>query len=136
MSGEPAWISYSFAVLRLVPHVHLGTFVNIGVLVHARTQDFLGMRAIGDEAALRLLAPDVDASLLARYVASMEAICRGDGDAGPIALLPPSERFHWLCAPRSDVLQSSPVHPGLSRDPRQALEELFEELVLASRPPT
>lgn len=121
--------TYHFAILRVVPHVHLGASVNIGVLVHVRTSEFLGMRAITDTATLRALAPDVDHELLARYLRSYERICAGDASAGPVALVSPSERFHWLTSPRSDVLQTSPVHEGVSADPRRALDELFRELV-------
>jgi hypothetical protein len=122
-------VSYNFAVLRVVPHVHLGAFINVGVLLHARTAGFLGMRAVMAPADLGVLAPDVDSDLLARYLQTMDAICRGDAAAGPIALLPPSERFHWLSAPRSDVLQCSPVHEGLCHDPAHALDTLFADLV-------
>jgi len=126
MSGM---IDYDFAVLRVVPRVHLGAFVNVGVVVHARTVEFLALRAITDERLLRAHVPGVDAELLARYLRSCEAICAGDVGAGPMALAPPSERFHWLTAPRSDVLQSSPVHEGICDDPRRALDRLFEEYV-------
>jgi hypothetical protein len=87
------------------------------------------MRAISDAGVLRRLAPDVDTELLARYLTCYDAICRGDVAAGPIALLPTSERFHWISAPRSDVIQPAPVHEGMSRDPAAALESLFRELV-------
>ena len=123
------WLSYDFAVLRVVPHVHLGEFMPVGVVVHARTAGFLGLRVLTDRAALRGLAPDVDAELLERYLRSCRAIAEGDPSAGPIALSPPSERFHWLTAPRSDVIQSSPIHCGLTADPALALEELFEQYV-------
>ena len=135
MSGRIApgangrWISYDYAVLRVVPHVHLGTFVPVGVMVHARTADFLGMRVIADVAALRARVPGVDPDLLARYLRSCQAVCEGQATAGPIALAPPSERFHWLTAPRSDVIQSSPVHAGVSEDPARALAELFARFV-------
>ena len=122
-------LTYHFAVLRGVPHVHRGEFVNVGVVLHLRTSEFLGMRAVTDPAALRILLPDVDAELLSRYLRTHEGITRGDPACGPVALLPPSERFHWLSAPRSDLLQSSPVHEGLCEDPEQALEELFAEFV-------
>jgi hypothetical protein len=122
-------ISYHFAVLRVVPHVHLGAFTNIGVVIHARTAEYLGMRAIDDVATLRALAPDVDAELLARYLRCYRSICAGDPDAGPIALVSPSERFHWMTSPRSDVLQASPVHEGLAPDPSVALDELFVRFV-------
>jgi hypothetical protein len=118
-------ISYNYGVLRVVPHVHAAAFANIGVVLHARTAEFLGMRVLTDPEMLRALVPDVDVELLCRYVDTCQAICRGDAAAGPLALISPSERFHWLTAPRSDVLQSSPVHEGLTDDPERALEELF-----------
>jgi len=126
-------VAYDFAVLRVVPRVHLGAFVNVGVVVHARTEEFLALRAVTDE---RLLARvhGVDAELLARYLRSCEAICAGDPTAGPMALAPPSERFHWLTAPRSDVLQSSPVHEGICDDPGRALNTLFEQYVTVAHP--
>ena len=128
-----AMVDYDFAVLRVVPRVHLGAFVNVGVVVHARTAEFLALRAVTDEGLLASHVPGVDAELLARYLRSCEAICAGDVTAGPMALAPPSERFHWLTAPRSDVLQSSPVHEGICDDPRRALDRLFEEYVTLAR---
>ena len=127
-------VDYDFAVLRVVPRVHLGAFVNVGVVVHARTAEFLALRAITDERVLAAHVHGVDADLLARYLRSCEAICAGDVTAGPIALAPPSERFHWLTAPRSDVLQSSPVHEGICDDPQRALDALFEDYVTIGRP--
>ena len=126
-------VDYDFAVLRAVPRVHLGAFVNVGVVVHARTAEFLALRAVTDEGLLAVHVPGVDAELLARYLRSCEAICAGDVAAGPMALAPPSERFHWLTAPRSDVLQSSPVHEGICDDPQRALDRLFEEYVILVR---
>ncbi|HEX2168493.1 MAG TPA: DUF3037 domain-containing protein [Longimicrobiales bacterium] len=123
------WTAYHFTILRVVPHVHTGAFVNVGVVLHARAADFLGMRAIMDEASLRTRAPDVDIELLLRYLHGYDAICRGDGTAGPIALIPSSERFHWISAPRSDVIQPAPVHEGLCADPSAELEALFEAFV-------
>jgi hypothetical protein len=128
-------VDYDFAVLRVVPRVHLGAFVNVGVVVHARTAEFLALRAVTDERVLATHVSGVDANLLARYLRSCEAICAGDVAAGPMALAPPSERFHWLTAPRSDVLQSSPVHEGICDDPRRALDALFEEYVPIDRRP-
>jgi len=122
-------VAYHFAVLRVVPHVHLGAFTNIGVVLHARTAEFLAMRCIDDAPSLRKLFPDVDVDLLARYLRCYQSICDGDPTAGPIALVSPSERFHWITSPRSDVLQSSPVHEGLAVDPATALGELFARFV-------
>lgn len=135
MSGRIApgangrWISYDYAVLRVVPHVHLGTFVPVGVMVHARTADFLGMRVIGDVDSLRTRLPGMDSELLARYLHACQLVCDGDATGGPVALAPPSERFHWLTAPRSDVIQSSPVHSGMTEDPRSALDELYARFI-------
>ncbi len=122
-------VAYHYAVLRVVPHVRTGAFVNVGVVLHARTAEFLAVRVITDEDRLRALAPDVDIELLARYLRCYDGIARGDPAAGSIALLPPSERFHWMTAPRSDVLQPSPVHSGLSANPREALDELYRTFV-------
>jgi len=128
------WVAYDFAVLRAVPHVHLGRFVPVGVVLHARTAGFLGMRALTDPEDLRARVADVDHALLARYLSACCAVARGDVAAGPVGLAPTSERFHWLTAPRSDVLQCSPVHAGLARDPARALDELFGEYVLGATP--
>jgi hypothetical protein len=127
MSGAP--LDYDFAVLRVVPRVHLGAFVNVGVVMHARAAEFLALRVLTDVAALRARLPGMDAELLARYLHASEAICAGDASAGPVALAPPSERFHWLTAPRSDVLQSSPVHEGVSADLGLELQRLYEAYV-------
>jgi hypothetical protein len=120
---------YNFAVLRAVPHVHLGSFRNVGVVIHARTLEYLAMRVITDIEELRRRVPDADVELLARYLDACRAVCEGDASAGPVALGPTSERFHWITSPRSDVLQCSPVHEGIGNDPEQALAELFESLV-------
>ena len=129
MKKSSRWISYNFAVLRVVPHVHTGVFVPVGVVLHARTEEFLGVKVITDPAELAGRAGDADIELLSKYLKSCQEIGEGRISAGPIALAPPSERFHWLTAPRSDVIQSGPVHEGLSRDPQQTLDELFATLV-------
>jgi hypothetical protein len=123
------WVAYDFAVLRVVPHVHLGAFTPVGVVLHARTAGFLVLRVLTDRAALRAIAPAVDSELLERYLRSCRSIAEGDPSAGPLALAPPSERFHWLTAPRSDVIQPSPIHSGLAADPERELEVLFGKYV-------
>lgn len=126
------WNGYDFAVLRVVPHPFTGAFVPVGVVVHARTREFLGMRVVTDAAELAARVPELDCDLLARYLCALRAVCEGEAAAGPVALASPSERFHWLTAPRSDVIQSGPVHGGLCDDPARALEELFSTYVPAS----
>ena len=122
-------VSYDFAVLRAVPHPHIGAFVPVGVVLHARTVDYLGMRSLTDVDELREQVPEVDAELLARYLRSVRAICEGDETAGPVALTPPSERFHWLTAPRSDVIQFSPIHEAVCSDLERLLDALFRTYV-------
>jgi hypothetical protein len=129
MTKDSKWIAYNFAVLRVVPHVHTGAFVPVGVVLHARTAEFIGVRVKTDPAELAKIASDTDAELLSRYLASCKAIAEGDMSAGPIALAPPSERFHWITAPRSDVIQCGPVHAGLTENPEATLDELFASLV-------
>lgn len=122
--SEERWITYDFAVLRAVPHPHLGRWVPVGVVVHARRADFLGMRALQGE-ALRKRVPEVDHRRLERYLDSLGAVCEGSETVGPLGLDPPSERFHWMTSPRSDVLQPSDVHGGMSRDLPSTLARLF-----------
>lgn len=120
----------SWALLTAVPHPHLGESVAVGVVLQARTEEYLGLRAVTDEAWLAERVPDADVPLLARYLASCGAIARGEVDAGPVALYPPSERFHWLTAPRSDVIQPAPVETAFCQDPEAELEALFRRLVV------
>ena len=127
-------IAYDFAVLRVVPHVYIGAFTPVGIIVHARATEFLGMRVLTDPQELSSRAKGVDVELLVKYLESCDAICRGDESAGPIALAPPSERFHWLTSPRSDVIQCGPVHEGLSNDPAATLDALFSGMVIRTGP--
>lgn len=123
-------IAYDFAVLRAVPHVHLGAYIPVGVLLHARQAGYLELLALTNESTLRDRVPSADVGMLARYLRTLERVASGDPQAGPIALAPTSERFHWLTAPRSDVLQSSPVHEGLcDGEPSRTLARLFAQYV-------
>ena len=127
--GGAGNVAYDFAVLRLVPHPHLERWIPVGVVLHARTREFLRARVLDDPALLERLAPDVDPDVLVRYLRNWRAIAHGEEGAGAVALYPPSERFHWLTCPRSDVLQSSPVRRGVTDDPDRALERLWQEQV-------
>ena len=119
----------SWALLRAVPHPHTGEGVAVAVVLQSRPAEFIGVAAITDVARLRSLAPDADVELLAKYLATCRAIAAGDESAGEIALLSPPERFYWLTAPRSDVLQPSAVQHEMAGDPAARLGELYDELV-------
>ena len=125
-------VAYDYAVLRAVAHPHLGAAVAsvpVGVVVHARTAEFLELAVADDARWLAARVPDADAGLLGRYLRACRAVCGGEAGAAPwvhaVALAPPSERFHWITAPRSDVLQCGPVHGGLCTDPGAVLARLF-----------
>lgn len=120
---------YSYAVIRVVPRVERGEFLNVGVILFARAANYLDARVELDAERLRALAPGVDLSLVERHLASFRAITEGRPEGGPLAALPPSERFHWLTAPRSTMIQTSPVHVGVTQDPRATLEELMDAYV-------
>jgi hypothetical protein len=120
---------FQYAILRVVPRVERGECVNAGVVLFCRPRHFLAARIALAEARLRALAPDVDLPAVRGHLEAIERIAAGDPAAGPIAALPPSERFHWLVAPSSTIIQSSPVHTGLSDDPARELEHLVARLV-------
>jgi hypothetical protein len=120
---------FQYAIVRVVPHVERGECLNAGVVLFCRRLGFLGAKTGLDEAALAALAPGCVAEDVRAHLATLERVAAGAADGGPIAALPPSERFHWLTAPSSTIVQSSPVHTGLTSDPAGELEHLFERLV-------
>jgi hypothetical protein len=129
----PAHSACDHAIVRVVPRVEREEFVNVGVILHAPSRGFLGCRlAIGDravEARIAALAPALDLVAVARHLEAFRAICAGETGAGPIAALPIAERFHWLVAPRSTILQTSPVHGGVCDDPAAALAAIYTRQV-------
>jgi hypothetical protein len=125
MSAHP----FQYAVVRVVPRVERGEFVNAGVILLCRPKRFLAARVELDRARLAALAPDVDVDAIRSHLDGIVRIARGDRDAGPIASLGQGERFHWLVAPSSTVIQPSEVHTGLCDDPAEELDHLFERLV-------
>lgn len=120
---------YSYAVIRVVPRVERGESMNAGVILFAREGAWLGARVALDRERLAAFSPGVDVPLIERHLQTFLAIADGDLSAGPIAELPPAERFHWLTAPRSTVIQTSATHVGMTDDPRATLEELLDKLV-------
>ncbi len=125
--ASSAYASYDYAVVRVVPCVERGEFLNAGVILFCRTARFLDARVELDRNRLAALAPAAfDVERVEAALALIPAIARG---AGPIGLLPLADRFHWLTSPRSTVLQVSPVHCGCCADPAAALEHLMERMV-------
>ena len=120
---------FAYAILRLVPSVDRGERVNVGVVVFCRQRDFLDLRTELDEPRLAALAPQLDLAAVRDSLAAIRAVVCGEPGGGALAALPPSERFGWLVAPASTVIQPSQVHTGLTRDPRATLDRLFAALV-------
>ncbi|MCK9490370.1 MAG: DUF3037 domain-containing protein [Xanthomonadales bacterium] len=123
--------SYDYAIVRVVPRVERGEFVNAGVLLSCRDGHYLGAAFALDEARLRALDAQVDINLVRCQLSGIERIIAGAADAGEIARLPARARFHWLTAQRSALIQTSPVHGGRCADPARALAHLLERMVQA-----
>jgi hypothetical protein len=129
MPGAASRSPFQYAVLRVVPRIERGECINAGVVLFARTRDFLGMRVALDTARLRALDPEADPGPVAAQLEGRARIAAGDPGAGPIARMAAHQRFHWLVAPSSTVVQPSAVHTGLCDDPAATLERLFAVLV-------
>jgi Protein of unknown function (DUF3037) len=121
---------YEYAVIRVVPRVEREEFLNVGIIVFCKRKRFIKVLYIINEAKLHALDPALDIAQLSLNLMSFERIARGAKDGGPIALLEVPERFRWLTAVRSSVIQTSRPHPGLCDDPEYKTTKLFEELVL------
>ena len=121
--------SYDYAIVRVVPRVEREEFVNVGVIVSCQPRDFLQAQIDLDETRLLAIDPTVDIVAVRANLSSIPAICRGGPDSGPIGQLSPRERFHWLVAPRSTIIQTSRVHMGRCKDPATLLEHLVETMV-------
>jgi hypothetical protein len=126
---EPPRSQFQYAIVRVVPRVERGESLNAGVILLCRPRRFLGARVALDEARLAALAPDVDPSTIRAHLDAIGRIAAGDAAAGPIARLGIGERFHWLTAPSSTVIQPSEVHTGMCEDPAAELDHLFEQMV-------
>ena len=128
----PAPCTYDYAIVRVVPRVERGEFVNAGVILSCDASGFLQARIELDRPRLAALAPSLDLAAIDAALAAIPRICAGGPAAGAIGQLSPRERFHWLVAPRSTIIQTSPVHTGRCSDLDAALEDLLEKMVRAS----
>ena len=123
-------LPYDYSVIRVAPRVDREEFINVGVILSCPDRQFLDARISLDETRLRGLFPEVDLEVIQAHLAAIPAICAGGEEAGPIGRLSQRERFHWLVAPRSTMIQPSPVHTGRCSDPAAALERLMQKMVL------
>ena len=121
--------TYDYVIIRVVPRVEREEFVNVGVIVSCPTRGFLQARIALDEQRLKALDATLDIDSLRIHLATIPAICAGGKQAGPIGKLSQRERFLWLSAPRSTIIQISPVHTGLCKNPAAALEHLLDVMV-------
>ena len=121
--------SFDYAVVRVVPRVERGEFLNAGVILFCSTRAYLDSRIELPRERLAALAPSLDLAAVESHLAVIPLVCRGGREAGPIGELAQRARFHWLVAPRSTIIQMSPMHSGVHSDPQVALESLFRKLV-------
>jgi len=120
---------FEYAIVRLVPCVEREEFVNVGVVVYCREKQYLKSKFELNEVRVRAICSDVDLNEVREHLRSFEQICTGGESAGPIGKLPAGERFRWLTAPRSTIVQTSPVHTGLSIDVQETLNTLLAKMV-------
>ena len=120
---------YEYAVIRVLPRVDREEFINVGVILYCAPKSFLRAECDIDDARLKAFVGDADLSELNEHLESLCRICKGGEEAGPIGKLSIGERFRWLTAPRSTIVQTSPVHTGLTADPDKTLKDLMSKLV-------
>jgi hypothetical protein len=126
----PDQSSFDYAVIRVVPRVEREEFINAGLILFCPERRYLEARIHLDESRLQALWPAADGALIRRHLEAFPRISSGEADAGPIARLSQRERFHWLVAPRSTVIQVSQVHSGICENPQAAMDRLYRQLLL------
>jgi|SRR5688572_14094645 hypothetical protein len=121
---------FEYAVIRVVPRVEREEFLNVGVILYSRQQNFLQALFKPDELKLKTFSDKLDIEEVKEHLLSFERICNGSADSGPIGQLDMASRFRWLTATRSTVVQTSKVHPGFCNNAAEAIQKLFTQLVL------
>jgi Protein of unknown function (DUF3037) len=124
-------LAFDYAVVRVVPRVERGEFLNAGVILFCPAKGYLEARIGLDHQRLLALDPSIEVSVVESYLEAIPKVCAGGGEAGSIGSLPQRARFHWLVAPRSTVIQTSDVHAGVAHDLDAAISSLFDKLVLS-----
>lgn len=125
-------VTYDYAIIRVVPKVEREEFINVGAIVSCATKNFLEARIELDEQRLIAIAPTLDMEIIRNHLATIPLICAGGEHSGPIGQLPKRERFHWLVAPRSTMIQTSRVHTGLCKNLDFVLDHLLNKMVRCS----
>jgi hypothetical protein len=125
----PGRSDFQYTILRVVPRIERGESINVGVVLFCPQRRFLGARIELDDQRFRALTPDLDAAVVRPHLDAIAAVIAGDPAAGQLAALSVSERFGWVAARSSTVIQPSEVHTGLTDDPEATLEHLFQSLV-------
>jgi hypothetical protein len=120
---------FEYALLRVIPRLERGECVNAGVIVYCQERAFLSARSALDERRLLAVAPESDVEGVRRALAAVETLCRGGVEAGAAGRERPGQRFRWLTAPRSTIVQPGPIHGGLTEDPEAEVERLLDRLV-------
>jgi hypothetical protein len=126
--------AYDYAIVRIVPRVERGEQINVGVILSCPGTDFLAAAIDLDESRLAAVDAHIDLEVVRAHLDTIGRVCQGGADAGPIGELTQRERFRWLTAPRSTIIQMSPVHTGRTADPRATLAQLLARLVQPPRP--
>jgi hypothetical protein len=121
---------FEYAIIRVVPRVEREEFLNVGVILLCAKQKFLKARIEFNVERLKALCTEVDTEALEQHILSFDRISQGGEEGGTLGLLPIAERFRWLTATRSTMVQTSKVHPGLCTDPQEQLDRLFNEMVV------
>jgi hypothetical protein len=129
MQQKPQLYNFDYAIIRVVPRVEREEFINVGAIVSCTNPQFLEARIELDRARLKALFPAIDADMIEHYLDTIPKICAGAKEAGAIGQMPPRSRFYWLTAPRSTIIQTSPVHTGLCSDAEKMLEHLMDKMV-------
>lgn len=123
-------VTYEFAVIRIVPKVEREEFINVGVILFSKSKKYLGIKYKIDKNRIGIFSEEIDVDFLNKYLCAWEWVCAGDPQGGRIGKLELADRFRWLTACRSTIIQSSKTHPGLSNNPQETLENLFKLYVL------
>lgn len=126
----PDRVTYEFAIIRLVPKVEREEFINVGVLLFSKRKRYLGIKYHIESDRIKALSTDCDIEMMQQYLNAWEDVCQGSPKGGTIGEFETADRFRWLAAAKSTMIQCSPAHPGLCEDPAKELEDLFERYVL------